>query len=238
MASGLLYDFVEENHAMSLSKTVSIFVLLAFVQQASATVASVVESFPAPPAEGSVTDTADLEKVRAYQVSRTTADCDRTQHEGGLDIESTFGPPYGPLSEAEVSEVSSLYSDIFIRTDEYVNTIKQKYQRNRPFIRDSKIVLCAPSHPSTSYPSGHATISRVAANIFAKLFPQKAEALRARADQMAEDRVLGGVHHPSDIEAGKKLGDLVSEELLKDASFQPSMEATKSLLTKEPQIQH
>lgn len=35
-----------------------------------------------------------------------------------------------------------------------------------------------------------------------------------RADLIAEDRVLAGVHHPSDIEAGKKLGDAVFKKLL------------------------
>ncbi|MNS76343.1 Major phosphate-irrepressible acid phosphatase precursor [compost metagenome] len=202
-----------------------------FSTLANADVASVIANFPPPPVEGSEIDIADIAKVREYQTTRTEEDCKRTRHEQYLDIQSTFAEPYGPLTKEEASKLSPLYSKIFVLTDEYVIGIKELHKRPRPFVRDEKIVLCVPSHPSTSYPSGHATISRTAANIFATLLPAKAAALKARADQMAEDRVLGGVHHPSDIEAGKTLADIVSEELLKQQVLRIPLENAKKSLS-------
>ena len=204
------------------------FVLFSTLAQAD--VASVIAHFPPPPAEGSQIDIADLAKVREYQTTRTAEDCKRTNYEMGLDIYSTFAEPYGPLTEQEARKLSPLYSKIFLMTDEYVVSLKELYKRPRPFMRDEKIVLCVPSHPSTSYPSGHATISRAAANILATVIPAKGAALKARADQVAEDRVLGGVHHPSDIEAGKALADIVSKELLPQQTLQISLEEAKKRL--------
>ena len=34
-----------------------------------------------------------------------------------------------------------------------------------------------------------------------------------RADEIAQNRIIGGVHHPSDIVAGKKLADKVVENI-------------------------
>jgi hypothetical protein len=35
-----------------------------------------------------------------------------------------------------------------------------------------------------------------------------------RGDEISMHRVLGGVHHPSDIVAGKKLGDAMAMEIV------------------------
>jgi len=214
-----------------IKKTLS-FGLIFLSLMAQADVATVIKEFPAPPVAGSEIDIADMAKVREYQVTRTAEDCKRAKFEAPLNIHVVFGPPYGPLTLEETRKLAPLYREIFMHTDEYVNGIKVMYQRLRPYQRDSNIVLCIPSHNSTSYPSGHSTISNTAANIFATIFPDRADALKARGLQMAEDRVLGGVHHPSDVEAGRKLAEIVAEELLKSPSFQiPLTEAKKSLLS-------
>lgn len=213
-----------------IKKTLSLGLMFLSLS-AFADVDAVLKSFPPPPAAGSEVDVADLAKVHEYQKSRTPEDCKRTQYEASLTIEKVFAPPYGPLTLEETQKLKQLYWHIFTETDEYVNGLKIMYKRDRPFQRDASIVLCVPSHNSTSYPSGHSTISHVAANIFATLIPAKAEALKARADQMAEDRVLGGVHHPSDVQAGKNLAEIVTEKLLVQPNMQIPLENAKKSLS-------
>jgi acid phosphatase (class A) len=58
-------------------------------------------------------------------------------------------------------------------------------------------------------------MSRILARVLSRIYPDRAAAFMQRADEIAKNRVLGGVHHPSDIEAGKKLGDLVANKMLK-----------------------
>jgi acid phosphatase (class A) len=64
----------------------------------------------------------------------------------------------------------------------------------------------------------------VYARLLAVIYPERAEVFRAQGDQAALNRVIGGVHHPSDIIAGKKLGDILADEYLADAKFKRELE--------------
>jgi acid phosphatase (class A) len=74
-----------------------------------------------------------------------------------------------------------------------------------------------------SYPSGHATGTQLQARILAKLFPQQAEALLKRARQIADSRVVAGVHYASDTEAGLALGDLLFAQIEAQPQFQKDL---------------
>jgi membrane-associated phospholipid phosphatase len=60
-----------------------------------------------------------------------------------------------------------------------------------------------------SHPSGHSSGSELQAHILRKLFPTRIDALLTRAQQVADGRVVAGVHYASDAEAGTALGDLL-----------------------------
>lgn len=49
-----------------------------------------------------------------------------------------------------------------------------------------------------------------------------------RADEAALLRVIGGVHHPSDIAAGKLLADSLYREFLSSPDFRKSLEELKA----------
>ncbi|MBV8275674.1 MAG: hypothetical protein JO170_10520, partial [Verrucomicrobia bacterium] len=61
------------------------------------------------------------------------------------------------------------------------------------------------------------------ARILAQLFPDKSDALRQRARQVADSRVIAGVHYASDTEAGLGLGDLLFTELETKSAFQKDL---------------
>jgi acid phosphatase (class A) len=178
------------------------------------------QSFPAPPVSGSELDARDMDVVRSYQVARTSAQCQRAYSEATAAFQSFFGAPYGPLDEKEIKALHDLYIDVLITTDAFVVELKHQYNRPRPYLRDKGIKLCVPPHGAPSYPSGHAAISQAAARVLSAIFPDRHNALLARAAQIGEDRVLGGVHHPSDIEAGRLLGDMVFNALMRNKDFQ------------------
>ena len=72
--------------------------------------------------------------------------------------------------------------------------------------------LITPSFPS--YVSGHASASGAAEVVLARFFPEKADWLRAQAEEAALSRLLGGIHYGSDNEAGLELGREVGRRVV------------------------
>lgn len=60
---------------------------------------------------------------------------------------------------------------------------------------------------------------------------RKAEFL-AKADEIALDRVIGGVHFPTDIAAGKALGGMYYAELIRSEQYRKDLEEMKTFVVK------
>ena len=73
--------------------------------------------------------------------------------------------------------------------------------------------------------SGHASGTELQARILAKLFPKQEDALLKRVRQIADGRVVAGVHYASDTEAGLALGDLLFTQIEAQPRFQKDMDA-------------
>lgn len=163
------------------------------------------------PTHGSSAETADFNELHRLQDTRTQEECAEAIAEGDVTLENMFAGPQGPLKTKDLKRVPTAvllsYQAAFVN----IGTAKKFWQRPRPYLTDATLHPCAPLEKSFAYPSGHTAMSRAYAHMLSKIFPDKEEALFARADEIAHHRVLGGVHHPSDIVAGKKLGDAIAQ---------------------------
>jgi membrane-associated phospholipid phosphatase len=65
--------------------------------------------------------------------------------------------------------------------------------------------------PFPSYVSGHLTTSGAASTVLAAVFPAKAEALAAMAEEAAVSRLYGGIHYRSDNEVRLALGRRIGQ---------------------------
>ncbi len=184
-------------------------------------------AFPPPPADGSKEDIADLNVVRRYQKTRTKEDCARANREAAGRPQDFYGDI---LTEAEIAKIETLYEEVSTDTDYFVNTLKPIFNRKRPYVRDSEIKLCVPSHPALSYPSGHSAIARSTALVLGELFHDRAGRLKKRSKIIARDRAIGAVHHPKDTEAGMYLGDLVHAALMKSSDFRKKLDLIRAEL--------
>jgi acid phosphatase (class A) len=81
-----------------------------------------------------------------------------------------------------------------------------------------------------SYPSTHAAISRVFAHVLTDIIPLRKAEFFAKSDEIARDRVIIGVHYPSDIAAGKDLGDMYHSRLLESEAYRRDLSRIKSLM--------
>jgi acid phosphatase (class A) len=108
----------------------------------------------------------------------------------------------------------------------FVNTmIKKANARLRPFVQHPTLVLPLFDVGDFSYPSGHASGTQLQVRILARLFPKEKDALLNRVRQIADSRVVAGVHYASDTEAGLALGDLLFIEIEAQPRFQKDMDA-------------
>jgi len=70
-----------------------------------------------------------------------------------------------------------------------------------------------------SYPSGHAAFAAASAIILAQLLPAKRDAIFTQARTFAENRILLGLHYPSDIASGWTAGTLAAYVMMHDRAF-------------------
>jgi acid phosphatase (class A) len=188
--------------------------------------------FVPPPAPGSPVDAADIETLRGWQARRTKADCDGALAQTKARYETLIGEagPFAlPLKPAPAAFFERLYRELFRET----LAVKKRYGRPRPYARGLGLETCIGGVQDDSYPSGHAVNARFYANAISVLRPERHAAYMAAADKAALNRVIGGVHHPSDIEAGKRLADELFSLYMREPAFRADLERLRKYLKEE-----
>ena len=99
-------------------------------------------------------------------------------------------------------------------------TIKDRVQRPRPYVTHPDIQVCLPPEASWSYPSGHSTFFRSAAILLADLIPERRDRLLAVGLYGGTSRNICGLHYPSDVDAGQRLGEAAALQILKSTQWQ------------------
>jgi hypothetical protein len=69
--------------------------------------------------------------------------------------------------------------------------------------------------PFPGYPSGHAAISSVMAEIYSYFFPEDKELFSKKAKEAAESRFQAGIHFRTDNEVALELGKKVGEKIIR-----------------------
>jgi acid phosphatase (class A) len=190
-----------------------------------------IKDFQPAPAPGSAADKADLAVLYDWQGRRTAEQCKRAKTQKYAYFADFYGD-ITPFAAPQPAEVTAFFLQVRNDADAAVDRIKDRFRRNRPFRRDKGLRPCAGRAGGKSYPSGHATLSRIYALILSDLVPERRAEFLARADEAALNRVIGGVHHPSDIEAGKTAGEIIYSRMRENPSFLADMEALRKYLKK------
>jgi acid phosphatase (class A) len=130
--------------------------------------------------------------------------------------------------------------------------VKTFWRRARPFAADPNIhpspdVLpsaCnrqreAPGTPPTadcpngvsySFPSGHSTFGTYVAILLAEMVPEKRAELMARGRRYGDNRVINGVHYPTDVEGGRIAATVLVALMMQNPHFRADLaEATAEL---------
>lgn len=163
------------------------------------------------PAAGSQGYEQDFYWLHYYQEHRTAQDCEMASSVVKANLHTFYGEL---LSDKEEKQLKAFFTAL--KVDVGINGIiaKMMFKRPRPFLTDSSLKPCVKLEKTYAYPSGHTTMARLYARVLSHLFPEREEAFMVRSQEIALSRVIGGVHHPSDIDSGNKLGDALAEEIL------------------------
>ena len=188
--------------------------------------------FAPPPAFDSDAQKADLATILDWQNKRTKADCDRASATANADYDFFWGDK-DPFPQPLPADITSFFNRLTTDLDSAVTNMKDRYARLRPFkAYPDQAIPCIHRSSGYSYPSGHSTYSRVFANVLADIIPERKAEFFAKADEIAQDRVIGGVHFPTDVAAGKVFGDLFHDDLLKSPEYLKDVEKMKTFLVK------
>lgn len=180
-----------------------------------------------PPAPGSAEEAADLASARAVFKGRTPAEEARASKDYSISI-FLFAPAVGPvLRPDKLPKTEVLFQKVKKDITVPLDAAKDHWQRRRPYQMDEQLSLGAPEK-SFGYPSGHSTRGTVEALLLAELFPEKKEAILEMGRTIGWDRVLIGKHFPTDIYAGRMLGQAIVRELLASPAFQHDLAEAKA----------
>lgn len=182
---------------------------------------------PPPPAPGSQEQAADLNSARAVFKGRTPAEEAKANKDSTLAF-SIFEPSIGSdIQINKLPKTEALLKKVKAEIGEIIDKPKNHWKRQRPYQVDPELVLGKPE-ASSSYPSGHSTRGTVYSMVLAEIFPDKKDAILEMGRQIGWDRVLIGKHFPTDVRAGRMLGQAIIRELLESPSFQQDLAAAKA----------
>jgi acid phosphatase (class A) len=179
-----------------------------------------------PPVPGSAEEAADLASARRTFKGRTWTEEVRAFKDSSLSI-SLFAPAIGPFFQpGKLPKTEALFKKVKNDITEPLDTAKGYWKRQRPYETDKHLSLGAPES-SFGYPSGHSTRGTVYSMLLAELFPDRKESILAIGRDIGWDRVLIGKHFPTDIYAGRVLGQAIVRELLTSPAFQHDLAEAK-----------
>lgn len=178
------------------------------------------KQLPAFPAPGSPEQAADEKEILKLTKQRTKSECDQAKIEAPVSLDNFFGPKKSELTKEQVDALSVFFEQVRNDADFFIQQMKIDFPRKRPFLYMNEVKPCVPKEVTGAYPSGHATLSKLYALILTDMFPTNAEKFEKRSLEVGKHRILSGMHHPSDIEAGRKLAQLIYKELKKSKKFE------------------
>jgi acid phosphatase (class A) len=187
---------------------------------------------PPPPANDSAATRADLDEMLKVQQTRTSEQGERARADASATLyrlADALGSP-AAFNEKSLPLTDTLFRKVRASEIAVVGAAKNRYGRPRPFVLEPKLEPLIDRPHDGSYPSGHSSWARVTALVLADMVPERRAQILARADEYAYNRVVVGVHYPSDVAAGKLAGTAIAAALFASPSFRADLAAATTEL--------
>jgi acid phosphatase (class A) len=175
---------------------------------------------PPPPDPKSEAQRRDMAAVLEMQRIRTPEMIKRAEADNVLSIfryDDVLGPDFRP-DKLPVSV------EFFKRTNGdarvILNATKEAWNRPRPFNVSADIQpLGQKPRTNFAYPSGTTIFGSLTAILLANMIPEKRVEIFTRSAEFSANRIVLGVHYPSDIEAGRIAATVMAAALFQNPVF-------------------
>ena len=187
---------------------------------------------PPPPAPDSAAQRRDLDAVLEIQGTRTkaqVADAQADQKASVFRFADVLGRKF---SEERLPKTAALAEKACREASAVVGVAKQSWSRPRPYVTSRQVKPVLSNVTAGSYPSGHATCGYIWAIILADMIPEKRDKLFVRGVRYGQNRVVGGVHYPTDAEAGRLSAAVIAVALSDNPAFRSDFASAKVELRK------
>jgi acid phosphatase (class A) len=183
---------------------------------------------PDPPAVDSAANRAELADLHRIEAARTpaqvaTAKADEDE-EDIFAFKTVLGAGFNPDALPITAELG-----VHVKNEQSVAGGALKAVFARPYQTDKTLhPVCALTDAANSYPSGHALTGYLEGLTLAEIVPEKRPQILARADDFARNRLVCGVHYPSDVEASRRVAYAVFGYMMATPRFQRDLAAAKA----------
>jgi acid phosphatase (class A) len=176
---------------------------------------------PPPPDASSAQERTDEQQVAAAVAARSPAQVSEAEADSMRSV-FFFAQSIGPQFEAaKLPMTARFFSHIRSDVEQLVDRAKAYWDRPRPN---------GTRKTRGSYPSGHAAFAAATAIVLSQLIPSERDAIFAQARIFAENRIILGVHYPSDVAAGWTAGTLAAYAMMRNRTFRQDFSAVNAEL--------
>jgi acid phosphatase (class A) len=180
-----------------------------------------IAQFAVPPAPDSALTRAEVDELLLIQSTRTPDEVAAARADRRTRIERFYDAlGLDPENPPELPVLEKLADDVEDDVRLAVRSAKERFRRLRPYEIEPRLDPCIDNvQGDLSYPSGHAAYAWAMALLLANLVPERRAALEARAEEFARQRLVCGVHFPSDVQAGRQAASSLMELMSRSPSF-------------------
>ena len=175
---------------------------------------------PPPPTIGSPAQKADLDAVLAIQHNASPEMIAHAEQTVGFNVFS-FSEVIGPEFTAEkYPKTAEFFARLETTANLPKNYLKDYYRRLRPYRAfPDQVKILVTKEDGYSYPSGHSTRAWLFALVLGSLDQADRSDFLYSALQVCQDRVIGGMHFPSDVLESRVLAEDIFANLLENKDF-------------------
>lgn len=192
-----------------------------------------------PQADSSITQ-GELKELHRIEQERTAHEVELAKQDDQEEDIFIYKTVLGSSFRPEDFPATARLSD-HLKKDQGAmgNSLKGYYQRKRPYQADATLhPVCALKTTHDSYPSGHALTGYLEALALAELVPGQRIPIFQRADEYAHNRIVCGVHYPSDTEASRRLAYAMYGYMVSTPKFREELSEARAELSAKLWGQH
>jgi acid phosphatase (class A) len=191
-----------------------------------------VKLLPPSPAQNSDQTKNDIDEMLELQKKRMPGDSAYAAADQDPDV-FRFSTLLGPkFNKDSLPITAAFFTKVINNAKVIVDPVKEFWKRPRPSRFDRRIHPCIEVPQSGSFPSGHSTIGNLCAILLANMLEENRAEIFKRGWDYARNRVIGGVHYPSDVDAGRIAATVIAAALFRNGDFKNDFNASKAEVRK------